>query len=485
MSQNVFFIFQMNSLSYKIFWRGYQDEEDLLRRCAKVVCGSVQRRIWHREPFNLQKAPEGQDHVLEGRLHFGEDVNDEWFAIGLLLRISAQIKDVVIKLEDEDDGDILLIEAADDIPNWAQEPDLADMRTYLRHGRVHLIPYNPTTPALLTPLPNCLPDLKSAVDVVAKYSRITEASKDVQKVIVDRVEKSSLESTNHFIHVFIPEKAAKLLRHSPRLVSAFVHSFLELNGHEARECRPEDSDVLVKSGVEMTKCLYAMLSSKTLYPNRKSSWQFPPDQRHPDFKANADGFKLAVGLNAMMKCLQSNLRSGSEDSLDLFLNHSKLQGDDHGLADLEEALGACENDDAPISPPLKEADSDSWMNFNAEEFDRLLQKHFGETNDSRIVDSLEMFLNRESDLKGVEEDCDTPDEDCGTEEVQFKVDKFQDAFESLFERLSSAKIDAEMEDELKAANLTLEDGSADVVNALNAAAGADGPMKTFLSSINK
>ena len=64
---------------------------------------------------------------LHGRLHYGDNIEDEWFSIALIFRLTASL-DVVASLRDVD-GEILLIEAADKLPQWAQEPGMI-IKTY-------------------------------------------------------------------------------------------------------------------------------------------------------------------------------------------------------------------------------------------------------------------------------------------------------------------------------------------------------------------
>ncbi len=77
-----------------------------------------------------------RDH-LRGRLHFGDNIEDEWFTIALIFRLTSLL-DVVATVRDAD-GEILLIEAAENLPAWAQEPELSDGRVFVYKGEVHLM----------------------------------------------------------------------------------------------------------------------------------------------------------------------------------------------------------------------------------------------------------------------------------------------------------------------------------------------------------
>lgn len=57
---------------------------------------------------------------------FGDNLEDEWFIVYLVLELSKQYEDIIIQIKDND-GDFLLIEAADYLPSWAN-PDCTDNR---------------------------------------------------------------------------------------------------------------------------------------------------------------------------------------------------------------------------------------------------------------------------------------------------------------------------------------------------------------------
>jgi SGT1 protein len=97
-----------------------QDLSELRDRCLQILAPYVIDYLWHIDSFNLQTVP-GNQKVrthLRGRIHFGDSVEDEWFAVSLVVRLTSAI-DVVATLRDAD-GEVLLIEAADNLPLWAQ-----------------------------------------------------------------------------------------------------------------------------------------------------------------------------------------------------------------------------------------------------------------------------------------------------------------------------------------------------------------------------
>lgn len=67
-------------------------------------------------------------HLLS-TICFGDNIEDEWFIVHLLLEISKIYNHLIIQVEDND-GDFLLIEAADYLPPWAN-PETTENRVRL------------------------------------------------------------------------------------------------------------------------------------------------------------------------------------------------------------------------------------------------------------------------------------------------------------------------------------------------------------------
>lgn len=91
--------------------------------------------IWQRDAFSLSPASSSSSSssesnaVLWGATSFGESVEDEWFIVYILREISIRFPDTAIKVEDND-GQFLLIEAAEALPSWIN-PDNAENRVRL------------------------------------------------------------------------------------------------------------------------------------------------------------------------------------------------------------------------------------------------------------------------------------------------------------------------------------------------------------------
>lgn len=66
---------------------------------------------------------------LYGISYVGDNIQDEWFIVSLLLHLSRKVSGLIIRCCDSD-GEFLLIEAADHLPQWAN-PETCEQRVSL------------------------------------------------------------------------------------------------------------------------------------------------------------------------------------------------------------------------------------------------------------------------------------------------------------------------------------------------------------------
>lgn len=67
--------------------------------------------------------------VLRGVTGFGDSIEDEWLVVYILRELTRKFPDLWVKISDND-GEFLLVEAADALPSWI-EPDVASNRVRL------------------------------------------------------------------------------------------------------------------------------------------------------------------------------------------------------------------------------------------------------------------------------------------------------------------------------------------------------------------
>ena len=204
--------------------------------------------LWQREPFRLslwepalssttvrdarhQSNAAAEPH-LWGRLSFGDSIDDAWFVIDLLLQLSREQRDVAITARD-DEGELLLIEAALVIPRWLN-PESAHNRVFIRRGAVHLI--RKQKGAAAYPL-----ELADALVLVRAGGRSVEAHGPITDAIRARVDTIGNSLAHHTAHCLLPLPAAQVLAGEPQLVSAAVAAFLERGGSATPLHAPDPS----------------------------------------------------------------------------------------------------------------------------------------------------------------------------------------------------------------------------------------------------
>ncbi|XP_063020341.1 protein ecdysoneless homolog [Melospiza melodia melodia] len=108
--------------------------EALLRRCAELtlvrLAPLLAACVWQRQPFRLRYVP-GRGEIpahLGGTAEFGDNVEDEWFIVYLLREMSRELPGLAASIDDND-GEFLLIEAADFLPKWLN-PESSENREW-------------------------------------------------------------------------------------------------------------------------------------------------------------------------------------------------------------------------------------------------------------------------------------------------------------------------------------------------------------------
>ncbi|KAG0256791.1 hypothetical protein DFQ27_005496 [Actinomortierella ambigua] len=115
---------------------------------TKALALSIAQRLtkgylWHQDAFSLRVDSGkrlGNDQgvpCLRGKTRFGDCLDDEWMIVYVLREITRQIPGVIARVWDND-GEFLLIEAADHLPGWL-DPDNSENRVFIYNGQLHII----------------------------------------------------------------------------------------------------------------------------------------------------------------------------------------------------------------------------------------------------------------------------------------------------------------------------------------------------------
>ncbi|CAH0390428.1 unnamed protein product [Bemisia tabaci] len=426
----------------------------VIDQISKIVNPLVEPYIWHKDEFKLNLRPskfrsalpslEGNTELpahLYGITHYGDNIEDEWFIVFLLMRLTENMPGLVARVADVD-GEFLLIESADYLPRWAV-PEKCEGRVFIFQGEIHLVPpENDKTPASV-----------DFHEQIRNHPEWTRASQSVQDCIRKRIHgyPEKMASLFHKAHAFLPVSVAALLEASPSLISSAVLAFCHRDPIDVKVCRimkkfPPQPSVL--RSVKFTKCLYAMISQQNYMPDKRAGWRLSPPT-DPAFTSHMLGVKIACGFEILAS--QVKVTSASKEDLEtdkgwhtykqsLIKNgyfkellegskeYSLLEhtAQDHYL-EMEnrsqpvtgkrilDLLGTLHIDEEKMRKEEKNLpppDDDSWMNISPEELDSILAARFGfkdkvvnVTDDpQQITSKLMAFFNRQSDLDGVEEE---------------------------------------------------------------------------------
>jgi hypothetical protein len=205
------------------------------------------------------------DHLLKGQTNVADALQDEWFIVYLLYQISSKFKNLFIQVADED-GEFLLIEAAQVLPTWL-DPETATDRIFIHANNLHIIPPEYDETGSIIKL-----NLKDAIRTVLANDLKTCASPEVQKVLHQKVDEYPQKAVSdlHRCRVMLPHKVAHVLYHDPSLIAGAVNAFYNRDVDLLKFCQKmetfsPDCD-FVGMTVIMTRMMYAQLVSAKFIP---------------------------------------------------------------------------------------------------------------------------------------------------------------------------------------------------------------------------
>uniref|UniRef100_A0A3Q3G1S2 Ecdysoneless homolog (Drosophila) n=1 Tax=Labrus bergylta TaxID=56723 RepID=A0A3Q3G1S2_9LABR len=464
--------------------------EEILAKVAPLLI----QYIWHHHPFNLKYFPEKGDvpaHI-GGSTQFADNVET---SEGKLL-YDQHVNDI-----EDNDGEFLLIEAADYLPKWLN-PDTSENRVFLYRGELHILPC-PSKSCPVGASKDVVPSVAQALALLSNHPEACRANPKICSALRKRLEgyPEKIQTSLHRAHCFIPAGVATVLAQRPDLVAPAVSAFYLRDPVDLQACRsfkafPPDTRVL--TSVTFTRCLYAQLQQQQFTPDRRSGFTLPP-RSHPQHKAHELGMKLAHGFEIL--CSKCRLPSSEPDApvscnpqWKSFINSLKRTGELEGSASYRELTKSAENffkqsvaSKSSASSPGEEVlqllhsctpfnleelrkqeselpleDSDSWMDITAQDLERMLQERSGgrkETEDSReeedeeagyslvaVSQGMKKFLNAMSSHEGAELPWSS-----STQPFSFDPDSMASALDNLLgskeEELDSDDLDDEDDDE--------------------------------------
>lgn len=313
--------------------------DDVARVLILHVAPHTDGYLWHRDAFSVAaRAPSaGVEAHLAGELRYGEGVEDEWFAIWLLLELSAAFPALAITAEDTMDGQLLLIEAAARLPDWL-DPETSENRVLLRAGAVLLVEraHAPATPVGGVRLADALCAVRAGR--VPPHAPITAAARARLR---GYPAEAALLST-HRKRLVLPLPAALALAASPWLVPRAVDALcsrdaLSMRAAGRMAALAPRAHPPVLASVRFTRRQYAQLLTQRFAPPRAAGFELPPPS-HPAHARASLSAKLVAGLEI---ALAEEAAGGARGEAAEGSGGEAAGAVGEALRSAEEAIGRC------------------------------------------------------------------------------------------------------------------------------------------------
>jgi hypothetical protein len=388
--------------------------------------------IWQKESFII-RASSSKSPAFTGTTHFGENIDDEWFIVRILLELTRRLTWLVARVWDND-GQFIMIESAEYLPDWCNksgdQETLLTNRVFLYKGEVHVIP-PPTTPGHLKYLPSTLyteplATVQEGLSLVTNTKVDTRASEQIQKCIKLRTE-SSLKHYRQRTRCYLPKIIIALLKENPQLISHAVRAFIERDSQamrrttEMKQFAPHvDDSKFSYAIVSMSRCQYAQLLSQPFSPPKILSKVY---KDHNKNKALEIGLKIVCGFEMMYfdenqeawKQYVNKLktmgyfkqeREGSALYKQLEADARKEFKQPLGVAHVVDELTKRVGDSyLTIESTNEKGDSDAWLDDAAPltEYFETKQAQMGHDQKvNQLIGGMKSFIQGESDYEGIE-----------------------------------------------------------------------------------
>jgi hypothetical protein len=345
--------------------------------------------IWQRDPMKLHLVREDARWLLKGTTNYGDSIADEWLIVYFLRELSREFKDAWIRIYDSD-GEFLLIEAANALPNWLN-PEVAEHRIWINNHRLLVIPLSKD----LTPAPL---DLVEAFSIIRETPARPQHYPKIEKEAFHRLNgyPSAISTNQHHATLPLPRKVAHMLHLNPSYISPAVEAFYLRDPVVLRLLQPGKSkkalvfppEDFVEVSTRFTKVLYAQLLGQ--------NWDAPAahDAAVKELKKqDMAPEKAEVALKLVA-------------GLDMLLQH-ELYADKPAVREIQLLLEDLDTGDdvlptdAEIAAWPKRDDDETWLNIDFAEFERELagkggKEGFGDKdaqqNLKKMVERFNAFL---------------------------------------------------------------------------------------------
>jgi len=400
---------------------------------------------------------DAESGCVRGRMRFCDGLHDEWLVVHILREFTKKFPGDFIARVVDSDGEFLLMEGAEVLPDWVEEQQCGPGRCFLLNGDLHLVGTDL--------VPEQEEDVGAEDDVVSNEFvqmciqkaiedvSATRASPELQKEALDDPlsgfqDGSSVRESFHRATCFLSKNALRVLDTDPLLLSFALHSF----GHR---------DVLQ---LEQAKKLPRFgLSSKDKGCFRQLKFprngfakivKFETEERAEDSvtKAHRLGRNVSIALELLyMNC--SGLSLGIEgesqvsdekegEALGISVDRvrkvhafvKRLHSNNHHAvrAIVDEALRKQQPVEEGTESDVEKDDSEDWMDFSEEQMQSFQFQAFAQAPDmlsaqgertlNGLASTFHNFLNKESSHEGIDVSA-TKHPETASKSRTFDVDK--------------------------------------------------------------
>ncbi|TYZ68797.1 hypothetical protein PybrP1_005213 [[Pythium] brassicae (nom. inval.)] len=276
------------------FTRGFvwQCQRFHLSPPARFSASDADGNIDHTAPATPSNKKRLRRSVLRGETRVGDEIRDEWVVVALLMELSRAFPDALVRVHDGD-GEFLLIECADALPEWAH-PENCGGRVLLRDGALHLVPPR------VVPEPS---DGSSAAQhqqrrrrrrrqqpkqrddsvesetalrclhAVLEQPALTRANDALQRALASKLREVPrfMRENRHRVRCLLPVSAAQVLARHPAVLGAAVEAFYYREPTQAASICARMPTFSPRAGlptermVAFSRCMYAQLKQQQFF----------------------------------------------------------------------------------------------------------------------------------------------------------------------------------------------------------------------------
>ena len=409
---------------FKHLEQDFEAKEALLSSKMKRKDDVYDAYCYHREGFNLTRAfcDATKRWCLKGSTKFGDALDDEWMVANILMRVSERFKDISVRIFD-DDGEFLLVECSHVLPMWV-EPIVAEGRTFIRHGAVHVVyeadeARNEEREDDEEEIEDRMDALKTNLDAL---NALIEAKDQKKYRLGDAIDahlkehkmkkyqtEEAMVTSRHLARALLPKRVRRALQYvgmkSMKQKQTFIQlatrmfyertptdvrsskDFRNLNFNKAdnasnarREEEEEESSIIIQEDAMMnemdsvtlrfSRCAYAQLARAKFDAPRKYPMDVIAKTTDADLHNAFDiGMKLVVGMEIALEKL---LMSSEDDSLeDEDLAKTFNAEEIAAILQFKDALDRVEEtkDEDEEDVQNLEPESDQWMRDGMRDLD--------------------------------------------------------------------------------------------------------------------